>query len=403
MDYRKFSAGQIFNGNNFLDKDMVLITDENGLVMDLVTKEMAGDDVEILQGILSPGLINCHCHLELSHMKGVIPPHTGLIDFLISVITRRGEQNEEVILEKIAEAEKEMYENGMAGVADISNTSHTIKTKQKSSMHWHNLVEVLNFYDRNLPERLNFYQGILEDFKSLQSATDISEVAGCLNTSVLTPHAPYTISTTTYQAINRLTANQIISIHNQETQAENELFKTGTGDFLRLFAAVGITETPFAKSGKSSLQTYLPHFTNGQTIILVHNTFISEEDILFACQHAAMHHLKIVYCLCPNANLYIENTLPPVDLLLKNNCEIVLGTDSYSSNRQLNVAGEMATLLNHFPHLPVETVLKCSTGNCATALGWNNCGKFSKGVQPGMVLLETDEGNRLTGVSKRII
>ena len=68
---------------------MVLITTDDGTIDGLVPAAEAGDDIQTFTGTLSPGLINCHCHLELSHLKTVIPPHTGLIDFLCSVVTKR--------------------------------------------------------------------------------------------------------------------------------------------------------------------------------------------------------------------------------------------------------------------------------------------------------------------------
>ena len=89
MGLRKFKADQLFDGYRLFNKDKVLITDESGKVQDIVAASEAGEDVESFSGILSPGLINCHCHLELSHLKNVIPPHIGLIEFLCSVVTKR--------------------------------------------------------------------------------------------------------------------------------------------------------------------------------------------------------------------------------------------------------------------------------------------------------------------------
>jgi cytosine/adenosine deaminase-related metal-dependent hydrolase len=90
MQYRKFQATQLFDGYELSGRDKVLITDEKGRIEDLVTESEAGDNIEVFEGILTPGLINSHCHLELSHLKDVIPPHTGLIDFIRSVVTKKG-------------------------------------------------------------------------------------------------------------------------------------------------------------------------------------------------------------------------------------------------------------------------------------------------------------------------
>jgi cytosine/adenosine deaminase-related metal-dependent hydrolase len=395
MQFRKLQADRIFNGFHWLSQGQVLIVDENGEVQDIVSKEEAGNGIEQLKGIIVPGFINCHCHLELSHLKNTVPTNTGLVNFLMAVIKKRSAPLEK-IFHSISAAEKEMFANGISAVADISNTDHAFQTKKESRVLWHNLIEVINLHDENLEKHWAHFNTILELYKkqTIHSTTS------------LTPHAPYSVSAATLKALNNATTNCIISIHNQESNEENDLFKNGSGDFLKLFAALGESGSPFEISGKTSLQTWLPYFTNGQTILLVHNTFISEEDILFASKHEEKYGLKLVYCLCPNANLYIENKLPPVDLLIKHNCKIVLGTDSYSSNWQLNIASEIKTLMHHFPHLQLETILQCATSNGAEALQFSSLlGSFKKGSKPGVVLLESDPVNKnsITGMAQRII
>lgn len=377
MHYRNLKGARLFDGRCFL-KGHVLIVSEDGVVEDVVPEESASGEIEKHDGILMPGLINCHCHLELSHLKGVILPGTGLVPFLISVVTKRNE-SEAGKPEKIKGAEAELFQNAIAAVVDICNTADAIEAKKDSSMLWYNLIEVLNLRDAALQTALENYERILQQYAA----------AGL--PAVLTPHAPYTVSDATFKELNNRTAGKVVSVHNSEAPAENELFKNGTGAFLNLYGLFGYESSPFAVSGKSSLQTWLPYFTKGQMILLVHNTFMSEEDIVFAKEHAAQYNLKLVYCLCPNANLYIENALPPVDLFIKHNCHIVLGTDSYSSNWQLNIMSEIKTLKEAFPHLDLEMLLRWATGNAAAIWGFEGLGFFGKGTTPGVVLLnETD-------------
>ena len=383
MTYRKFKASCLFDGYHFRKDDDVLITRTDGTIEAIVPFEQAGVDVEMLEGILIPGLINCHCHLELSHLKNVIPPHTGLIEFLCSVVTKRGFAPE-IIQQEIERAEQEMYNNGIVAVGDIGNTADTASVKSKSNIRWQNFVEVLSFTDEKAEENFNHYKFVAEE---LHNALSTSHFA---HRTSLVPHAPYSISPKTFELINAATKNQIISIHNQEHPAEDELYKTGGGAYLKLFKIFGMDVSPFPVTGKSSIRSVLPYFNNGQTIFLIHNTFMPEEDIIWANEYAAANGLKLVYCLCINANLYIENKTPQVDLFLKHNCHVVLGTDSYSSNWQLSIAKEMQALLQH-SSLSQEQVFQIATMNGAKALQWDDSlGSFEKNKKPGVVLLKED-------------
>ena len=384
MSYRKFKADKLFDGYRFYASDDVLVTDMNGQIQDIVPQSEAGNDIEKHEGILSPGLINCHCHLELSHLKNVIPPHTGLIEFLCSVVTKRG-FDPAIIQQEIEKAEKEMYDGGIVAVGDIGNTADTADVKSKSEIYWQNFVEVLGFTDERAEENINHYKNVLARF-------------GNTHRSTLVPHAPYSISPKTFRLINDDTASNVISIHNQEHPAEDELYKTGGGDYLKLFKIFGIDKSPFPITGKSSLQSCLPHFNKQQTIFLIHNTYMPQEDIVYANAYGKQNGMEMVYCFCPNANLYIENKLPAVENFTTNNCHIVLGTDSYSSNWQLSIVKEIQTMHRHFPGIPLETILQWATINGAKALRWDNAlGSFEKGKTPGVVLLSNDlnEAKRL--------
>jgi aminodeoxyfutalosine deaminase len=387
MTYRKFKADKLFNGYQLLNAGNTLITDAAGVVVDIVDAQNAGDDIQVLEGILSPGFINCHCHLELSHMKNVIAPHTGLIEFLCTVVQKRGFEKE-VIQQAIRQAEMEMYENGIVGVGDICNTADAVAVKNGSKIKWQNFIEVLSLTDEKAGEWMQHYKQVLQQHQQQLHSP---------NRSALSPHAPYTISPKTFQFINEATAGQIISIHNQEHPAEDELYKTGKGDYLKLFSLFGMQASPLPISGKSSLQTYLPYFTNQQSILLVHNTFIQQDDVSFAADYATENNINLAYCLCPNANMYIENKLPPVEMLVQNNCNMVLGTDSYSSNWQLSIVKEMESLLTmpFFKKMEqqkaIETVLQWATINGAKTLQWNDeSGSFEKGKKPGVVLIQPD-------------
>jgi cytosine/adenosine deaminase-related metal-dependent hydrolase len=389
MKYRKFKGDKMFNGFGFIDNEQVLITDEHGTVIELTSTQDAGEQIEQFDGTICPGFINAHCHLELSHLKDVIPPHTGLIPFLLDVVGKR-DFPMETILDRIEKAEKEMFQDGIVAVGDIGNTANTLETKRNSKIRWNNFVEVLSFSDEMSPKRMQEYNEVLKAFNEAEPELEKDHFK-----SSLVPHAPYTISNLTFKEINRLTPGAVISMHNQEHPAEDVLYKTGEGDYLPFLKIFGFDASPFPITGKSALRSCLPHFNNKQRVLLVHNTFIPEEDIDFAIHYAKEHLAGVHFCLCPNANLYIENKMPPILKLMEQGADLVLGTDSYSSNWQLSIASEIKTINERLPEIPLETILRWATINGAKALEREDeLGSFEKGKKPGVVLLDSNMNSK---------
>ncbi|TAH09877.1 MAG: hypothetical protein EAZ12_05630 [Sphingobacteriia bacterium] len=171
MSYLKFSADQIFTGTELLSDQLVLITDKEGTIIDLIAEENAGGDIQHHQGILSPGFINAHCHLELSHMKGLIPEHTGLPEFILKIVNER-HHSEELILQAIADAEDSMINNGIVAVGDISNNSLTLTQKQLGNLTYHNFVEVSGWKPAIALPR---YENAMHIYSSFKDALNIEQ------------------------------------------------------------------------------------------------------------------------------------------------------------------------------------------------------------------------------------
>lgn len=374
MGYQKLQAAYLFTGKELLEKGEVLITDHLGKILDIVPETEAGDDVRKVEGILSPGLINCHCHLELSHMKGIIPKHLGMTGFLRTVVQKRGFARE-LIQESIRKAEEEMLQNGIVAVGDISNTLDTLESKSNRRLHYVNFVEALGFNEARAEVTMDFCRQIRGEF---QSRTGFD--------SVIVPHAPYTISTRLFELIEQESAGKILSIHNQESWAEEEFMVSGTGGFRDLFLDLQMDISGYTGRGKNSLLFSYPYLDSSLRTLLVHNVTTSKEDI---DQLAPSDLRKFYWCLCVNANLYINQLLPPVDLFRDNECNIVLGTDSLASNDTLSILDEMKTLVQAYPFIPLKEILSWATINGAIALhAEETFGSFEKGKKPGVVQLD---------------
>lgn len=367
-----------------MKSEKVLLADEKGNIIKLLNEKEAGSDAEFYEGILSPGFINAHCHLELSHLKNVIPEKTGLVDFVFKVVTER-HFNEDDIEKAMELGEKEMIKNGIVAVGDISNNLISIKQKQKRNLSYYNFIETSGWLPSIAEKRFEKSKEILEVFE-----------ARGLNASIV-PHAPYSVSKELWEKIVAGFAGKTISIHNQETSHEDAFFMEGKGDFIKMYEMMQLDNSFYRDQNKRSVQTYFANFSSAASVILVHNTFTKQEDLNYI--FAAKNDNQLVsLCLCPNANLYIENVLPDVELFVKNNCHIVLGTDSLASNHQLNILEEIKTILTNFQSITTEQVLQWATLNGAKALQMESqLGSFEEGKNPGIVLIENVEEGRITG------
>lgn len=356
-----------------LSSNNVLICDEKGFVLEITDEKEAGENIQKLNGVLTPGFINCHCHLELSHMKGLIPEKTGLVDFVFAVVTQRHFPKEE-ILEAITVAENEMIQNGIVAAGDICNNLLTIEQKLKHNLHYYNFVESSGWLPGIANQRFT------------RSKTYFDVYSKHLPTS-LVPHAPYSVSDALWNLVKPYYKNKVVSIHNQETIFEDELFLQNSGDFVRMYQMMKLDHSFYKPSGKSSLQTYFSKLESAAHVLLVHNTFTQEQDVEFVKKARREH--SVSFCVCVNANQYIEQSSPPVEMLRKHSCNIVLGTDSLASNWSLSILDEMKTIHKNFPAIPLEELLIWATINGAEALQMDDeLGSFEKGKQPGVVLLQ---------------
>ncbi len=387
MRYRKLKADYIFTDGNLLNSNYVLITGQDGKIINIIETKDAGDEIETFNGIISPGFINAHCHLELSHLKNVIPEKTGLIDFVFKVISERHFAEDE-ILAAIEKAEHEMWQNGIVAVGDISNNNLSTAQKVKGNLHYYNFIEVSGWHPKVASLRFGKSKIIFDDFnkKGLQTA--------------MVPHAPYSVSENLWKEIIPFFKEKTVCIHNQESADEDLFFMEGKGDFAKMYKLMNIDNSFYKVRKIRSVESYFEKFSSAATLILVHNTFTKQDDFDFIKKHKNQNQL-ISFCLCPNANLYIENTLPAIDLFLKNKVNVILGTDSLASNHQLNILEEIKTTLNNFPEIKTETLLKWATINGARALQMENeLGSFEIGKKPGVILIEDTDDGKITSYSK---
>ncbi len=381
MTGRLITAPRIHDGFKWLHADTSIEVSEDGTIIALHNVPALKKQASFYDGILLPAFVNVHCHLELSHMQGRIPRHTGLIPFLQQVAGLRNNYTDVQKATARHNAIKVMHNHGIIAVGDIANGTDTLDLRDLDLLHIHTFVECIGFTETHAQQRFAYAQGVLKQFAAQQQGEKILRQS-------LVPHAPYSVSGVLFRMIAEGAGHDsLMSIHNQETEAENAFYKDKSGTVNDLLDGLGIDYRFFEPTGISSIQSYLPHFESTPPFVFVHNTFTTGDDVRFAQKRLD----DCYWCLCPNANLYIENTLPDVQMLAAHEgVNICIGTDSLASNERLCVLSELITLKEYFPELTWETLFRWATSDGAAALQMQHLGKLTPGTKPGIIQVTED-------------
>jgi len=371
---RKISANYIFPVSGAPLKNGIIVLDSNNVITDIIDtggnlKEIA--NLEYYNGIIVPGFVNSHCHIELSHLKGKFQEKKGLPDF-ISQLNSQRKTDLDIIYEEIQNSHDEMLRNGIVAVGDICNTSDSFAIKTSEEIIYHSFIEIFGLEADKANEIIQngeiLLQQISKKFPHPHS---------------LIPHAPYSVSPELFKQLSRFFQSSIVSIHNQESKTEKEMFNSCKG---ALYSSLSNFFDLSAWDPKhiNSLQYSLNYLQYSDQILLVHNTFTGLEDLRIADPFLS----KIYWVLCPNANLYIENQLPDIKLFQNHKLNIALGTDSLASNSSLSIFEEIKTISTHFPDIKLEEIIKWGTLNGAKALNFSNqLGSLEVGKKPGINLI----------------
>ena len=368
-----FSAQYVFTGTGPPKKRAIITTDDDGTILSV--EDTDGNlperhSLNFYNGIIVPGFVNSHCHLELSYLKDEIPERNGLGNFLMAVNGKRNDDKYDIPA-SIKDGDAEMHREGIVLCLDICNSSNTFSIKKESRIKYISLLEVFGIDSLKAGKRMDEANGLA----SLAEKDNLPWE--------IVPHSLYSVSVPLFRLLDEATSsNRIISIHFLESEDEISFLRDHAGPIMESYSRF---LPPL--SGLETVPSHLSAIRNlsnkSGNLILVHNTFIER------------HHLellkpdkRIYYCLCPNSNRFIEGKIPPARLLYEEGCEIVIGTDSLSSNHRLSMLSEIRTIQDHFPDIPLDIIIRWATVNGARALGEESwAGTIAPGKKPGLVLI----------------
>ena len=395
MGVNRISASFVYTleGEEPIRNGYVEYDSEDGTILGVGQCE-AGE--EVIPGAIVPGFVNYHCHIELSHLYKKFRKGTGMAGFIDQINELRDWAGAEVKAQLVQEWMDKMWKDGVSAMADISNDDSSFKVKKSHSIYTRTFLEVFG----SEPEMC---EGVMADVTALKKTADEVGID-----AAPTPHSCYTMSP---QLLSASAAAGLksgwLSYHSQESQEEEDLLLTGTGAMYENRKRSGMSTPPV--TGESSLKYFISRLAAAvnppydQHILLVHNVCLQQDDI-----DAAKSVMNTVYwAICPLSNIFIHNALPPVELMRRNDLNITVGTDSLSSNDDLDMVKEIVCIHDNFKQVPMGEILIWACLNGAKFLGKEQVlGSLKAGKRPGIVLVDNvdAEGCFTTeSRSKRII
>lgn len=364
------SSQPIYNG--------YIKVDDSGKVLEIGGVEHDTKCNEFFDGILVPGFVNAHCHIELSHLEGAFSQGSGMAGFIRQINKLRHSVNEKERIEFIEKQLNSLYEQGVSAMGDISNCNESFSIKSKSKLYTRTFLEIFGTEPSDSNKIIKAAQELIAEAKQLNIDAAIS------------PHSCYTMSRNLLKESLKNGLNSgYISYHNQESSEEEELFISGTGPLAKEYKNRGLS-TPVV-TGKSSLLYFLDILKEirdtpiKENILLIHNTNTNKESVSQALEVLS----NSFWVICPLSNLFIHRELPPIELLRKSGATIALGTDSLSSNTILSIVEEIKIIQKYFPLVNLNEVLTWATINGAKALGLDyRIGTIEVGKNPGIVFID---------------
>ena len=395
MGIRRITASTVYVGEGFepMRNGFVEYDDSDGTIV-CVGQCPEGEHVD--DGALVPGFVNAHCHVELSHLHRKFVKGTGMAGFIDQINALRDWAGRDRKQELVKEWMDLMWRRGVSAMADISNDDSSFDIKAVHPLYTRTFLEVFG----SEPEMCD---GVMKEVKDLNAVADAAGID-----AAPTPHSCYTMSPQLLSASAAAgLAKGWLSYHSQESLEEEDLIRYGSGAMYENRKRSGMSTPPV--TGGSSLEYFVGRLAEAAPapydahILLVHNVCLSQDDI-----DAARKVMNNVWwAICPLSNIFIHNALPPVPLMRANGLDIVIGTDSLSSNDDLDMVKEMLCVHENFPEVPMSEILSWACINGARFLSKDDLlGSISSGKRPGIVRISNigaDGHLTADSVSERII
>lgn len=343
----------------------------------------AGNDVDLGNVLLMPGLVNAHGHLELTAMRGFLEA-LDFGDWILRLATAK--RAVLTTLEMLVDAACLGIAEGLrSGVTTYGDTCHSGAV----------LSALRDCGVRGIMYQEVFGPDANQCDVAMAELRDQIAVARALETPLVrvgvSPHAPYTVSDRLYEACTRYALDERLpmALHVAEAEVETALVVDGRGRFADGLRARGIDVRP---RGRSSIELLDRLGVLAASPLLIHCVRLSRADVeAIARSRACVAH-------CPAANAKLGHGIAPVRELLDAGVEVGLGSDSVASNNRVDLLEEarLAALfqnarLRRHDGLTSAEALRLATLGGAAVLGLSDrVGSLDVGKQADLVAFALD-------------
>ena len=345
--------------NGKLERNIVVEVDDSRTITAIEHVEAPDSchGVEFYGGILIPGMVNAHCHLELSYLRGAIDEGLGFAGFAGEIGRVRNNYTPEERLRAAANADAQMWEEGIEAVADIANDDLIMPIKEQSKIRYKTMFELF---------------GLLKEDARHECA-----LAAKYADASVTPHSTYSLQDAPLKEICH-SGEAPISLHFLESDDEIELYQR-RGSLYAWYERMG-WQCDFLHYGMPA-ERVVESVPKERKVMLVHGCKATPIDIMTLDNH---FDIPPTWVICPESNRYISGSKPPIELFRMMGLQVAIGSDSLASARSLSMMTNMRILDN----IPIEELLCWATINGAKALGLEQeLGSIEVGKRPGLVQL----------------
>jgi cytosine/adenosine deaminase-related metal-dependent hydrolase len=336
---------------------------------------------------LMPGLINCHTHLELTHLGGGAKhDEPEFLTWIRRIRELKETTSAAAFYEAAVAGIRDCWARGVTCIAETGSTGAVMR-----ALH-------------DLGGRGIVYQEVFgpdpaqcdASMRELKVAVDqLRRLATSQLRPGVSPHAPYTVSAPLYGAVAQFARlEQLpVAVHVAESKEETVFVRDGAGPFADALRARGIMVQPQHCSPVAYL---VQRAVVQRGTLCVHCVQVDDSDVtLLRKVGASVAH-------CPRSNAAHRHGRLPLALLRNAGVPVGLGTDSVVSVGELDLWAEAEAA-----GFTGDGALRMLTIEGARALGWENeIGSLDVGKAGDLVVQAVGPSGRqavMTVVAGRVV